>query len=132
VDVRVEVDLASLDTGIALRDKHMRENHLETAMYPAAVFRGGAVLEPSGRRLLGGESLRFRLAGTLLLHGVERDLVAQVDARLVDTPEGRALRGVTRFEVKLSDFDIARPRFLVLRLDEVQKILVEIRSAPLP
>jgi polyisoprenoid-binding protein YceI len=49
VTVRVEVDLASLDTGIPMRNKHMRENHLETSKYPKAVFEGGRILEATGR-----------------------------------------------------------------------------------
>ncbi|MGH7742984.1 MAG: YceI family protein, partial [Candidatus Eiseniibacteriota bacterium] len=31
VTVHLEVDMASLDTGLAMRNKHMREDHLETA-----------------------------------------------------------------------------------------------------
>ena len=34
VTVHLEVDLASLDTGSKMRNKHMRENHLETAKFP--------------------------------------------------------------------------------------------------
>jgi len=37
----VELDLASLKTGIALRDTHMRENYFETAKYPKAILRRG-------------------------------------------------------------------------------------------
>ena len=32
------VNLHSLDTGLQLRNQHMRENHLETDKYPDAVF----------------------------------------------------------------------------------------------
>src|SRR5690606_23312653 len=40
ITVEVSVDLASLDTGIELRNQHMRENHLHTEKHPEAVFRG--------------------------------------------------------------------------------------------
>lgn len=33
-----DVDLASIDTGIPLRNEHMRDNFLETAKYPKASF----------------------------------------------------------------------------------------------
>ncbi len=35
---RFEVDLASLTTGIGLRDTHMREQYLHTDRYPTAIF----------------------------------------------------------------------------------------------
>ena len=34
----LEVELASLDTGIGLRNRHMRENYLEVEEYPYATF----------------------------------------------------------------------------------------------
>src|SRR3990167_3638739 len=36
--VSFEVDLARIDTGIPLRNEHMRDNFLETKKYPKAVF----------------------------------------------------------------------------------------------
>ena len=38
IEVRVTVDMASLDTGNGKRNGHMRDNHLETDTYPEAVF----------------------------------------------------------------------------------------------
>src|SRR5438105_5042565 len=36
--VDVVIDLASLDTGVALRNQHMRERYLQTAKFPAVTF----------------------------------------------------------------------------------------------
>lgn len=44
----VHVDLASLDTGLSLRNKHMRENHLETDKYPEAMFQLESMTIPAG------------------------------------------------------------------------------------
>ncbi|MBN1998224.1 YceI family protein, partial [candidate division KSB1 bacterium] len=35
-----QVQLNSLDTGIGLRNRHMRDNYLETKKYPVAEFKG--------------------------------------------------------------------------------------------
>lgn len=126
VTIRIEVDLADLDTGIGIRNKHMRNNHLETDEYPKAIFRGGRILEPSSRAL-GSEPVTLQLAGTFELHGVTRDVT--VDAEITQNEDG-SIHVVSRFEVKLSDYEISRPKFLMLKLDEVQKITVDITAAP--
>ncbi|MBK9304990.1 MAG: YceI family protein [bacterium] len=58
----MDVDLAALDTGIGLRNRHMRENHLETDRFPQAVFRGARILKP-GRPPLFGRRQRGRRGG---------------------------------------------------------------------
>ncbi len=126
LDVRVEVDLASFDTGIEIRNRHMRENHLETETFPTAVFEGGKILDPSRTRLGAGETVRFVVEGTLDLHGVEKPVRAPVEMSL-ENPDGALLvRVVTSFQIKLSDHDIKRPKFLVMKLDEVQRLSVEL------
>jgi polyisoprenoid-binding protein YceI len=127
VTVRIEVDLTELDTGIGLRNRHMRQNHLETDEYPKAVFRGGRILEPSASAL-GATPVTFQLAGTFELHGVTREVI--VDAEVVRNEDG-SIQLVSRFEVKLSDYQISRPKFLMLKLDEVQKITVDVTAIPM-
>ena len=39
-DMYFEVDLNSIDTGIGLRNRHMRDNYLETDQYPYTHFKG--------------------------------------------------------------------------------------------
>jgi polyisoprenoid-binding protein YceI len=123
IEVHLEVDLASFDTGIEIRNKHMRENHLETAKHPHAVFRGGTVRKLSAPRLEPGAKITFEIAGVLDLHGVQKPLAAAVE---VTAASGAELHVITRFDVKLSDFGIPRPKFLVMKLDEVQKVTVDL------
>ena len=63
------MDLASIDTGIGLRNRHMRDNYLEVEKYPYASFKGaiGAV-QPSAD---GGG--RVTASGTFTIHGVSRE-----------------------------------------------------------
>ena len=123
IEVHLEVDLASFDTGIEIRNKHMRENHLETAKHRHAVFRGGSVRKLSAPRLEPGAKVTFEIAGVLDLHGVQKPLVAAVE---LVAASGAELHVITRFDVKLSDFGIPRPKFLVMKLDEVQKVTVDL------
>jgi polyisoprenoid-binding protein YceI len=124
--ILVEVDLASLDTGIPLRNRHMRENHLDTAQYPKAVFRGGRLESEGHPSLVPGQSAAFRVSGKFELHGVTRDITVPVEATRLD--DG-SLHLVSRFEVKLSDYRISRPQFLLLKLDETQRITFDVRAA---
>jgi polyisoprenoid-binding protein YceI len=127
--VHVEVDLASLDTGIPMRNKHMRENHLDTDTYPKAVFDGGRILETSGRTLNPGDSVHLRLAGQFDLHGVKRPIEVPVDAtRATDG----TLSVTARFDVALADHKINRPGFLMMKLEPIQHVTVQVTGHPKP
>ncbi len=126
IEVHLEVDMASFDTGIEIRNKHMRENHLETAKHPHAVFRGGTVRKLSAPRLEPGAKVTFEIAGMLDLQGVQKPLVAAVELTAASGDQAPELHVITRFDVKLSDFGIPRPKFLVMKLDEVQKVTADL------
>jgi len=121
VTMKVEVDLASFDTGKSKRNKHMRENHLETDKFPTAIFSGGTLSNLTGEQLLDDESLEFDLKGNLDLHGVEREMMCHVILRRESAEE---LSVVATFDVLLPDHQIKRPKFLVVKLAEDQKVTV--------
>jgi polyisoprenoid-binding protein YceI len=127
LDLRVEVDLASLDTGIGKRNEHMRERHLQTGIYPLAVFTGRAVTKAATAALAPGQPVAVTVEGTLDLHGVARPLT--VEATVTLGPDG-ALRVDTAFPVKLSDHAIDRPQFLVMKLADEQQVRVQLVAAP--
>lgn len=127
LDLRVEVDLASLDTGIAKRNEHMRERHLQTSSYPLAVFTGRAVTKAAAAALAPGRPVTVTVEGTLDLHGVARPLTVEAT---VTRGEDGALRVETAFPVKLSDHAIERPQFLVMKLADVQQVRVALVAAP--
>ncbi|MDH3196953.1 MAG: YceI family protein [Candidatus Krumholzibacteria bacterium] len=125
VAVFLEVDLATLDTGIGLRNRHMRENHLETDRYPLAVFRGAAILRGGGSALTAGASARFFVAGTMELHGVIRPLQILVDV-VLEGEDRRRLQVSTEFPITLAEYEIERPKFIVLKLGETQMVTVNL------
>lgn len=124
VTVHLEVDLASLSTGLSRRDKHMRENHLETAKFPKAVFDGAAVLAPAGAKLEPGKPVSFELEGTFALHGVSRRLRCTAEATYRGAGSAGKIEFRAAFSVTLSDYNIARPEFLFLKLAETQNVRV--------
>jgi polyisoprenoid-binding protein YceI len=123
----LEVDLATLDTGIDLRNRHMRENHLHTDKFPKAIFRAGKIVGPIEGSLAPGGQARFSLAGDFTLHGVTRPLVVPIT---VSRAGADSLIVESSFEVRLPDFEIPRPQFLLLRLNETQKLKIRFVALP--
>jgi polyisoprenoid-binding protein YceI len=101
------VDLNTLDTGIRLRNEHLRDRYLETAKGPGYAH---AVL--SSIRLndvdLDSSAGRGTFTGTLLLHGIERPVAGDVELRQT----GGLHRVRATFPLALPDFSIASPRYL--------------------
>ncbi len=133
VEARVTVDLASLDSGVPLRDRHMRDRYLQTSRYPKAVFTLRRVVSPVPLVVTPDRPTPVRLEGTLQIHGIERPLAAEATVtRLTrETIGGRsflleAVRAHAEFSVRLRDFGIATPRFLFFRMSQTQKVVVDL------
>ncbi len=124
VELEVQVDLASFDTGKGKRNRHMRENHLETGKYPHAIFRGGQVSGQSALALAVGGTVSLQLTGTLDLHGVTREMTCEVT---LNRPTASDLQVEAKFEVLLPDHQIKRPKFLVMKLAEDQQVNVSLQ-----
>ena len=121
IEVRITVDVASLDTGIGKRNQHMRENHLETKAYPTAMFEGAALRAPVDAVFAPGATVPVEVEGTFTLHGVSRPLHVTVKVTLRDDA---TLAFETEFSVVLADYNISRPKFLFLKLSETQVVSV--------
>ncbi len=124
--LRLEVDLASLDTGIGLRNQHMRDRHLETDEYPLAVFEADEIVRASTGVLIDGQAVEVVVRGSFDLHGVTRPL--EVTARVVLTNEG-GLEVSTEFPVSLEAHAIDRPQFLVMKLADEQQVRVHLLAS---
>lgn len=125
----VEVDLASLDTGIGLRDQHMRENHLHTDRFPKAIFRGGRILRPLSSPLSPEQTVELLVQGTFELHGVTRRIEVPVRVTPETDERGRTvLRIFSEFAVGLAQYEIPRPQFLVMKLDDIQRITLKLSA----
>jgi polyisoprenoid-binding protein YceI len=116
-----EVDLRTLDTGIGLRNKHMRKDHLETDKFPKATFTLQRFVSADRPTLGPGETANVVAEGELALHGVTK--VYQVPVRLTYEQSGQVTVSAA-FVVKLADHQIRRPELLFMRLAEEQNVEV--------
>jgi polyisoprenoid-binding protein YceI len=109
----VQIDAASLTTGIDLRDARMRKSHLETDHFPTILF----TLSGLERiELLDADWFTATLRGVLTLHGVTSPLKVAVKARLSST----LLEVEGEVPLQLSGFQISIPSFLFVAMkDEV-------------
>jgi polyisoprenoid-binding protein YceI len=99
--VEVEIDAASIDTGVADRDGHLRSpDFLNVEAHPVLTFRSSSVLEPKGNE--------FRLAGELTIRGVTRPVELEVEFEgLAKSPWGQEVIGFSATtEIDRDEFGI--------------------------
>ncbi|MFL0672791.1 MAG: YceI family protein [Erythrobacter sp.] len=90
---RVEIDLASVNTGVEIRDERMREIFFQVTDNPSAVVT--AQLDPAQFTALEvGEVMVQPLAATVALKGMEADVATEVQIARVS--EGRVIATTTR------------------------------------
>ncbi len=116
-DIYFEVPLATLKTGIGMRDRDMREDYLETDNFPLAFFKGTI----TGIVLRTDSAYDIRTSGAFTVHGVTRSMVINGEVR----PEDGRLVVNCVFEVILPDHNIKVPKLLFLRISETIKVELE-------
>jgi polyisoprenoid-binding protein YceI len=121
----LSVDLTKLDTGISLRNTHMREKYLEVGKgddYARAVL--------SEITLADGDPATFdgktHFKGTLLLHGQRKPISGE--ARLERRGSNVAVEA--SFPVVLQDFGIEKPRYLGVGVRDEVQVHVRFTAAP--
>src|SRR5437867_3716581 len=100
--VELRVDPAAMQTGNSLRDRKMRNSHLEVTTFPEIVFESTEVTADSAPDAAG----RFIVLGRLRLHGLERPLRIPV---AIGYHEG-LLTADGDVAFTLSEFAIPNPR----------------------
>jgi polyisoprenoid-binding protein YceI len=127
-----QVDLTTLDTGISMRNTHMRENHLHTAKYPTTRFELKSLSGPAPA-LKAGAPVRLTATGDFTLHGVTKARTVPVDvtwypdgAKTPAKKAGPALHLVCHFDVGLADHQIPRPEFLFMKMAEQMQVTVDL------
>jgi polyisoprenoid-binding protein YceI len=112
-----EVDLRTIDTGIGLRNRHMREDYLETDKYPMTNFKGKLIKADK----TSSGSYNVTAEGNMFIHGVTKPLT--INATM--TPTGNGFRIKSNFEVKLSDYKIPIPQLMFLKISEIMKLQLD-------
>lgn len=84
-DVSIDVAAASLRTGVALRDRHLRGHRfLDADRYPRITFRSTRIARPNGS---------LEITGVLTLRGVEREVSVRCPLQYAD---GEGLQSLVR------------------------------------
>lgn len=118
---QLTVNMADLSTGSAIRDDHMRKNHLQTERYPESQFTP-KFLKSGPDSLVADVSQSFILGGIFTLHGVSKQILVDVEA--IWHPTTSSIEVTAKFPVRLADYNISRPQFLTMKLGEVQQVTV--------
>jgi polyisoprenoid-binding protein YceI len=106
-----EVDLNTLDTGIGLRNRHMRENYLHTDQYPFTYYKGKIIKVDK----VSESEINMQSEGEIFIHGVTKSL--SVEGTMIKEKEG-LYQIKTNFNVALSDFNIEIPSIMFYKIDE--------------
>lgn len=117
--VVMTVRAAAMETGNRMRDRRMRDAHLETDAWPVIGFRSTRIeVAADGRKAL--------VEGILALHGVERSILFPATIKY----DNGSLAVEGDLVVRLSDHGIPIPRFLWMVLDDEVKVRFRFRAAP--
>ena len=142
-----EIDLASIKTRITMRDEHLREQYLETEKFPKATLTISKIVKVEGddrktpQKLESGKSAYVNAEGILALHGVEKNLqLKRVKVTYLKGSKeleagymfGDLLKIDGSFSLKLSDFQIKVPQFLLMKLSEEIEIEISMLATTVP
>lgn len=114
--VEISAEMTAIDTGIDLRDHHIRDEFVETKKFPRATFRSVSVTLPS-TPIAANQPADVTVSGDFTLHGVTKRITTPV--RIVLIPEsditkstrgpGDWLHATATFPLTLSDFGVKVP-----------------------
>jgi polyisoprenoid-binding protein YceI len=118
----INVDLQTLETGIGLRDRHMREKYLEVGKGPdfaVASIQGIKIDKKQGKASFNG---------TLLLHGERREIAGTAELK---EQNGR-VQVLAQFPLTVSQFAIPQPTYLGVGVRDEIQVKVSIVAEPAP
>jgi polyisoprenoid-binding protein YceI len=99
-----KVDLRTLKTDEALRDRFVRDMTLQTGQFPFAEFIITGVT-PFPANYVDGTEATINITGNMTIHGVTKPMTFTSKARRA----GGALTGIADVDFKMSDFNITPP-----------------------
>lgn len=117
-NITITVPLGALDTGIALRNSHMKDKYLEVGKYPNAVL---VVPKTSAGYPNGGSN---NSTGNLTLHGVTKPTAFHYDVK----KEGGEFVVSGTLHVNMTDFKIEQPSFAGATVKPDVEIAVAFRA----
>lgn len=123
---KLTLPLDSLDTGIKLRNEHMRDKYLEVAKHPAAELTLDPVPLPELAAAADFKKEKIPFKGKLKLHGEEKPIDGTAD---IARAAGK-LNVKADFTIKTSDFKIETPKYMGITVAEDVKVAVNLDAHP--
>lgn len=131
VQAQFDVDLASIDTGIALRNEHMRDNFLETGKYPKATFKVKSIAA-NPQILKDKQKVTVKAEGDFSLHGITVAKNVPVDVTYFHNCSSTQskfencdlLQIKSTFSVPFKDHKIKRPEIVFQKLADTVIVTV--------
>ena len=116
----ISIELVKLETGISLRDRHLRNNYLEVQKGPE--FAVAKFDNLKVERLPGKTTFH----GTLTLHGQQREVSGTADVQ----QDGKGYRVDATFPLKISSFQIPEPTYLGVGVTDDITVHVTLAVSP--
>ena len=114
------VDLQTLETGIGLRDRHLKDNYLEVAKGPE--YAEARLQDIRVERLDGKTTFR----GLLTLHGQTREVTGTAQIK----PDRNGYRMQASFPLKVAEFQIPEPTYLGVGVADEVIVRVNLNAVP--
>jgi polyisoprenoid-binding protein YceI len=113
------IDLNTLDTGIGLRDKHMRDNYLETKKFPYGEFTGKM---KTPMEMAVGKTYEVTAIGDFKIHGIAKPIEVPGKIKVISETQ---LELTADFKIKLGDHKISVPKVVFYELSEIQEVNIK-------
>jgi polyisoprenoid-binding protein YceI len=115
----LKVELQTLETGIGIRDRHMRNNYLEVEKPGFST----ATIDDIRVEKLDGKTT---FTGVLSLHGQKKKISGAADLQQRDG----SIKVQAQFALKVSDFEIPAPTYLGVGVRDEIQIKVALTATP--
>jgi hypothetical protein len=122
-DLQISVSIQNFKFKNALMEEHFNENYMETEKYPKCIFKGK--INESVDYTKDGES-KVTVTGKMELHGVTRDVT--IPGTLTKT--GNDLKLYSKFQIKVSDYNIKVPSMYVKNIAETVDVTFNTTMEP--
>ena len=119
---KITVNVMSLTSDRSQRDNYIRNNSLQSNMYPEAVI---MITSAEGLNApLGGSPTQSKLIGMMTIHGVTKPITWDTTASMT----GDTLNGTATTTFKMGDFNITPPMLAILSTSDTVKLDMKITA----
>ena len=116
-EIYFEVDLRTVDTGIGLRNRHMREDYLETNKYPMTNYKGKIIYFEK----VSDAEYKVVIDGNMSIHGVTKPL--KINGNLYKADDDYRVKAY--FEILLTDYNIEIPKLMFMKISNTIKLALD-------